>query len=69
LGPDRLYGGYGDDAINSKDGVASNYSLNGGFGTDTKVTDATEKLIAVSRRACNKPKAVIDTAHFCRFCR
>ena len=35
----------GDDTVNSKDGVNGNDSLDGGAGTDTKVTDATEKSI------------------------
>ena len=35
----------GNDALNSQDGVSGNDSLNGGAGTDTKVTDATEKSI------------------------
>jgi Ca2+-binding RTX toxin-like protein len=44
-GADFLYGEGGDDTVNSKDGVSGNDSLNGGAGTDTKVTDATEKSI------------------------
>jgi hypothetical protein len=44
-GADTLNGKDGDDAVNSKDGVNGNDSLDGGGGTDTKVTDATEKLI------------------------
>jgi hypothetical protein len=36
---------YKEYAINSKDGVNGNDSLDGGAGTDTKVTDATEKSI------------------------
>jgi hypothetical protein len=38
-------GQYDNDALNSQDGVSGNDSLNGGAGTDTKVTDATEKSI------------------------
>jgi hypothetical protein len=44
-GADTLKGEDGDDTVNSKDGVNGNDSLDGGGGTDTKVTDATEKLI------------------------
>jgi Ca2+-binding RTX toxin-like protein len=46
-GSDRLIGGGGDDTINSKDGVSSNDSLNGGTHVvgDKKATDATEKSI------------------------
>jgi Ca2+-binding RTX toxin-like protein len=44
-GADTLNGEDGDDAVDSKDGVKGNDSLDGGGGTDTKVTDATEKLI------------------------
>jgi hypothetical protein len=35
----------GNDAVNSKDNVNGNDSLDGGAGTDTKVTDTTEKSI------------------------
>jgi Ca2+-binding RTX toxin-like protein len=42
-GADKLFGDENDDAVNSKDNVNGNDSLNGGTGTDTKVTDATEK--------------------------
>jgi glucose/arabinose dehydrogenase/PKD repeat protein len=42
---DSLYGGDGNDSLNSKDRVNGNDSLDGGAGTDTKVTDATEKSI------------------------
>src|SRR5829696_1353262 len=44
-GNDKLFGGAGDDVVNSKDGVNGNDSLDGGTGTFTKVTDATEKSI------------------------
>jgi len=44
-GADELFGDDGDDAVNSKDGVSGNDALDGGPGTDTKTTDATEKLI------------------------
>ena len=40
-----MLGGGGADAIDSKDGVNGNDSLDGGAGTDTKVTDTTEKSI------------------------
>ena len=42
---DSLYGEAGNDALNSRDGVSGNDSLDGGTGTDTKVTDATEKSV------------------------
>jgi Ca2+-binding RTX toxin-like protein len=42
---DSLYGGDGNDSLNSKDRVNGNDSLDGGTGTDTKVTDATEKSL------------------------
>jgi len=44
-GADTLNGQGGADTVNSKDGVSGNDSLDGGLGTDTKITDATEKLI------------------------
>ena len=44
-GADLLYGDGGADTVNSKDMVNGNDSLDGGAGTDTKVTDATEKSI------------------------
>ncbi len=44
-GADFLYGNGGADTVNSKDTVNGNDSLDGGAGTDTKVTDATEKSI------------------------
>ncbi len=44
-GADNLYGEDGDDTVNSRDSVSGNDSLDGGAGTDTKVTDATEKSI------------------------
>jgi Ca2+-binding RTX toxin-like protein len=44
-GADNLFGEDGDDTVNSKDSVKGNDSLDGGPGTDTKVTDATEKSI------------------------
>lgn len=44
-GADALYGEDGNDALDSRDGVNANDSLDGGPGTDTKVTDATEKSI------------------------
>jgi Ca2+-binding RTX toxin-like protein len=44
-GADFLYGEGGNDTVNSKDTVNGNDTLNGGAGTDTKVTDATEKSI------------------------
>jgi Tol biopolymer transport system component len=40
-----LYGEGGADTVNSKDSVNGNDSLNGGAGTDTKVSDTTEKSI------------------------
>jgi Tol biopolymer transport system component len=44
-GADVLYGEGGADAVNSKDAVNGNDSLDGGAGTDTKVSDTTEKSI------------------------
>ncbi len=44
-GADSLFGEDGNDTVNSKDSVNGNDSLDGGIGTDTKVTDATEKAI------------------------
>ncbi len=44
-GADFLYGEDGADAVNSKDLVNGNDSLDGGTGTDTKVSDTTEKSI------------------------
>ena len=40
-----MYGENGADALNSQDRVSGNDSLDGGSGSDTKVTDATEKSI------------------------
>ena len=37
--------GGGNDALVSRDGVSGNDFLDGGSGTDTKATDATEKSI------------------------
>ena len=42
---DELYGQDGNDALDSRDGVSGNDSLDGGAGTDTRVTDPTEKSI------------------------
>jgi len=44
-GADSLFRGDGADTVNSKDGVNGNDFLDGGAGTDTKITDATEKSI------------------------
>jgi Tol biopolymer transport system component len=44
-GADLLYGEGNADTVNSKDSVNGNDSLDGGAGTDTKVTDTTEKSI------------------------
>jgi Ca2+-binding RTX toxin-like protein len=44
-GADRMFGLGGNDTINSKDGVIRNDTLDGGTGTDTKITDATEAKI------------------------
>jgi hypothetical protein len=46
-GSDDLFGGSGDDMLNSKDGVSGNDSLSGGTHAagDTKLTDAAEKSI------------------------
>jgi len=46
-GSDKLFGGYGDDRVNSRDGVSSNDTLDGGphVSGDTKVADATERLV------------------------
>jgi hypothetical protein len=35
----------GTDTLNSREGVTGNDSLSGDPGSDTKITDATEKLI------------------------
>jgi hypothetical protein len=40
-----MYGEDGNDALDSKDGVSGNDSVDGGAGTDTKITDATEKSV------------------------
>ena len=47
-GADSLHGQDGNDALNSLEGVSGNDALNGSAGTDTKVTDATEKSIGGS---------------------
>jgi glucose/arabinose dehydrogenase len=44
-GADNLSGSGGNDTVDSKDDVNGNDSLDGGAGTDTKVTDTTEKSI------------------------
>ena len=44
-GADTLKGEDGDEAVNSKDNLSGNDSLDGGAGTNTKVTDTTEKSI------------------------
>jgi Ca2+-binding RTX toxin-like protein len=44
-GADSLYGQDGNDSLVSQDGVSGNDSLYWGAGTDTKVTDASEKSI------------------------
>ena len=44
-GGDDLYGEEGDDTVNSRDGVAGNDLLDGGDGTDKKVTDTTERSV------------------------
>jgi Tol biopolymer transport system component len=44
-GADSLYGGDNDDVVDSRDGVSGNDVLDCGSGTDTKVSDATEKSI------------------------
>jgi Tol biopolymer transport system component len=44
-GADFHYGEDGADTVNSKDNVNANDSLDGGAGTDTKVSDTTEKSI------------------------
>jgi Tol biopolymer transport system component len=44
-GADSLFGGDNNDVLNSRDGVSDNDVLDCGSGTDTKVTDATEKSI------------------------
>jgi Tol biopolymer transport system component len=44
-GADLLYGDGGADTVDSKDTVNGNDSLDGGAGTDTKVSDSTEKSI------------------------
>jgi Ca2+-binding RTX toxin-like protein len=44
-GADLLYGEGGADTVNSKDNVNGNDTLSGGAGTDTKVSDTTEKSI------------------------
>jgi hypothetical protein len=40
-----MFGAGGNDTLNSKDGVTGNDSLDGGAGTDTKITDTSERLI------------------------
>jgi Ca2+-binding RTX toxin-like protein len=45
-GTDGLYGQDGNDALDSRDRVSGNDTLEGGPDTDTKVTDPTEKSIA-----------------------
>jgi Ca2+-binding RTX toxin-like protein len=44
-GTDALYGEDGNDALDSRDGISANDSLDGGAGTDTKITDATERSV------------------------
>jgi Ca2+-binding RTX toxin-like protein len=44
-GADSLYGEDGADTVISKDRVKGNDQLDGGTGTDTKVTDTAEKSI------------------------
>ena len=44
-GADNLFGDDGDDTVNSRDNVSGNDHLDGGDGTDTKVTDATEASV------------------------
>jgi Ca2+-binding RTX toxin-like protein len=47
VGSDKLFGGNGDDTLNSRDSVSANDSLSGGahVNGDKRVTDATEKSI------------------------
>jgi hypothetical protein len=46
-GSDKLFGGGGDDTVNSKDTISANDALDGGthVAGDKKVTDSTEKSI------------------------
>ena len=44
-GSDDLYGESGNDALNSRDGVSGNDYLNGGSGTDSRLSDPTERSI------------------------
>jgi hypothetical protein len=44
-GSDTLKGEDGNDTVDSRDFVNGKDSLDGGAGTDTKVTDSTEKSI------------------------
>jgi hypothetical protein len=48
-GPDNLFGEEGDDALNSKDNVSGNDSLDGGDDAASCKTDATEKSIVGCR--------------------
>jgi hypothetical protein len=64
---DSLFEQDGDVAVNSKDGVSGNDSLDGGADTDTKTTDAIEKSIVgfpqADRReeSANGPRAEAAT--------
>jgi hypothetical protein len=46
-GADNLFGEEGDDAVNSRDGVSGNDSLDGGahVSGDTATTDASERSV------------------------
>jgi Ca2+-binding RTX toxin-like protein len=44
-GADSIFGGNNDDFLNSRDVVSGNDVLNCGSGTDSRMTDATEKTI------------------------
>jgi Tol biopolymer transport system component len=49
-GADSHFGGDNNDILDSRDGVSDNDVLDCGFGTDTKVTDTTEKSIVSCER-------------------
>jgi hypothetical protein len=42
-GADSLYGQDSNDALNSRDKISANDTLNGGPGTDMRTTDPTER--------------------------
>jgi hypothetical protein len=44
-GADSLYEQVSNDALNSRDGVSGNDTLDEGLGTDMRTTDLTERMI------------------------